>query len=404
MSSDLRLWVNDSLHDVAQISDMTIADFFIGLAQKSSSSDELVQKIKDTDTLDINPKVTQFANDLFNKIPKTSSIKAGDKRKLENRAKEKAALELAAKNRSYKLLSDEEDEPDLKIKPKKSKKEKKSKKKAEKYSDSEDEFEKMERERRKDLEERDAFAQRMIKKDKEKQRNVNEKSEKKAYEEAAKRLAMENENKEQLLPDLRKESRRKYLAKRKEDKILELKDDIADDEFLFDDSQLTEKEKQERKYKKTVLNLALDHTKASEIEKVQRYVMPEDRKKGETDSYIEVENKERAPHYEQKKWEEEHLNSATYKFGAKDAKRKYEEKAKKYDLILDDEIDFIQALKMPGTKDEKGEEKEEMSDYQKKKMTIEETKKSLPVYPFKQSLLEAIDEHQVLIIEGMTLI
>lgn len=35
-------------------------------------------------------------------------------------------------------------------------------------------------------------------------------------------------------------------------------------------------------------------------------------------------------------------------------------------------------------------------------MTIEETQKSLPVYPFKQDLIDAIREHQVLIIEGET--
>jgi pre-mRNA-splicing factor ATP-dependent RNA helicase DHX16 len=54
---------------------------------------------------------------------------------------------------------------------------------------------------------------------------------------AAKRIAMEAENREKLLPDLRKESRRKYLSKRKEDKLMELQDDIMDDEFLFDEDQ-----------------------------------------------------------------------------------------------------------------------------------------------------------------------
>jgi pre-mRNA-splicing factor ATP-dependent RNA helicase DHX16 len=49
---------------------------------------------------------------------------------------------------------------------------------------------------------------------------------------------MEAENRESLLPDLRKESRRKYLAKRKEEKLSELKDDIMDDEFLFDEDQV----------------------------------------------------------------------------------------------------------------------------------------------------------------------
>ena len=97
---------------------------------------------------------------------------------------------------------------------------------------------------------------------------------------------MENENREKNLEELRKQSRRQYLSKRKEDKMLELKDDIADDEFLFDESQLTERERRERNYKKTVLNLATAHTKAAEIEKVQRYVMPEDRKKGKINEFL----------------------------------------------------------------------------------------------------------------------
>ena len=43
--------------------------------------------------------------------------------------------------------------------------------------------------RQADLKERDEFHQRMIAKDKERQRNIVTKSDKKAYEEAAKRLA-----------------------------------------------------------------------------------------------------------------------------------------------------------------------------------------------------------------------
>lgn len=44
----------------------------------------------------------------------------------------------------------------------------------------------------------------------------------------------------------------------------------------------------------------------------------------------------------------------------------------------------------------------ELSEYEKKKMTIEETKKSLPIFPFKDDLIQAVREHQVLIIEGET--
>ena len=43
-----------------------------------------------------------------------------------------------------------------------------------------------------------------------------------------------------------------------------------------------------------------------------------------------------------------------------------------------------------------------MTEQQKKKMSIEETQKSLPIYPFREDLLEAIEAHQVLIIEGET--
>jgi HrpA-like RNA helicase len=69
----------------------------------------------------------------------------------------------------------------------------------------------------------------------------------------------------------------------------------------------------------------------------------------------------------------------------------------------------LQALKIPGTKDEdsssdsdastktkKSRSKRPLTDYEKKRKNIDETKKSLPVYPFREQLLEAIAEHQVI--------
>ena len=35
-------------------------------------------------------------------------------------------------------------------------------------------------------------------------------------------------------------------------------------------------------------------------------------------------------------------------------------------------------------------------------MSIKETRRSLPIFPFREDLLEAIEEHQILIIEGET--
>ena len=45
------------------------------------------------------------------------------------------------------------------------------------------------------------------------------------------------------------------------------------------------------RYKKKILELAKQHDKASEIEKVQRYQMPSD--KGELQTYLEEDNKEK---------------------------------------------------------------------------------------------------------------
>lgn len=46
---------------------------------------------------------------------------------------------------------------------------------------------------------------------------------------------MELEDRDKIVPNLRVQSRRTYLEKRKEDKVTELEADIADDEYLFND-------------------------------------------------------------------------------------------------------------------------------------------------------------------------
>jgi len=391
---DLNSWVSDKLHELVGISDRSIAEFMVGLCKKSKSPSEFVEKIRDTGTIDVNDKVSLFAGELWNRLPRQQS--AGEKRREENRKREKEAIDMFNKNSKFGLVESDDDE--LSIKPSKKKKKKKEKAAVKEDSD-EDEFERMEKERQNDLKERDAFHQRMVNKDKDKQRNIATKSEKKGFEEAAKRLQQEQADKEKMIPELRIKSRRDYLVKRKEDKLQELELDIMDDDFLFDESQLTEREKYEKKYRKKILELAKEHDKAREIEKVTRYVIPDEKSKGE-DLYVEVDEKEKTAGYEQRKWEEEHVQTSQWSFGAKDAKARRQKEEKQYDYILDDEIEFVSALKMPGTKD--GKEKEEPTEYEKRRMTLKEVKESLPVFPFRQDLIDAVNEHQVLIIEGET--
>lgn len=81
------------------------------------------------------------------------------------------------------------------------------------------------------------------------------------------------------IPELRKKSRREYLAKREKDKIEDLEAEIADDEYLFSDMELTAQEKQELEYKRKVRDLAKQYKQAGEQEKLEksnRYYMPEE--------------------------------------------------------------------------------------------------------------------------------
>lgn len=405
----LETWVNDKLHDILGISDKYISQYLLGLAKKATDPNDFIDKIRETGTVEIDTNMLNFAHELWQKLPQKVVAEKS------SRILERQALEIQKKNSSYRLLDSDSEDENYAVPSKKSKSDNKKqyRKKQESSSESsseeenldkdddrdetdEDSEEEMEKDRLKDLDERDKFAERLKKKDKEKQRSVMSKSEKRAYEEARKRLEMEAEDRKKIIPELRKKSRRDYLKKRNVDKLDDLEAELMDEEYLFGDTELTEREKREREYKKTVLKLAKDHHKAREGEKINRYYMPKDDVKP-SDKY-EEDLTEKGPNYEQKRWEEEHVGAAIMKFGAKDAKAK--SKQKEYDFIMDEEIEFVQVLQMPGTR--KNKDEPELTEAQLKKMTIEETQKSLPVYPFKQDLIDAIRGHQVLIIEGET--
>lgn len=111
------------------------------------------------------------------------------------------------------------------------------------------------------------------------------------------------------------------------------------------------------------------------------------------EDYYEVDDREKLPNSEQKKWESERLASAMYKFGSKDANEKQRQQ-EEYDLLLEDQIEFIQAMTMDDTK-KKDKDEPKVSEQEKKRMDIKETKESLPVYPFRDDLIAAIRGHQV---------
>lgn len=69
--ANLEQWVNDRLHDILGLSDRYVSQFMIGIARKSSSSQDFVTRLEETGTIDIEPSVVTFAQELFDKVYST---------------------------------------------------------------------------------------------------------------------------------------------------------------------------------------------------------------------------------------------------------------------------------------------------------------------------------------------
>uniref|UniRef100_A0A4W3GF91 RNA helicase n=1 Tax=Callorhinchus milii TaxID=7868 RepID=A0A4W3GF91_CALMI len=370
----LEQWVNTQLHDVLGLSDKYVGQFLIGTARRSHSPTDFIQRLHNTATIAITPSVSAFAQQLWAKVPrKVVNERPG-------RVAERAAIALQQKAVSYRLLEEsEESEEDVssrsghnkrKRKHFRKKKESSSESEAEEKpdkiserlspsgSEEEEEWEKVEKARVKDLEERDAFAERVKLRDKERPWNILHRSDRKAYEEAQKRLKMGEEDKRALVPELRKVSRRQYLAKREEEKMEDLAAEILDDEKLFPMAELTSGERQDLEHKRRLRDLAQEYKQAGvqeREEKSNRYYMPEEsRRKKIPDRYEEPgEGEGPAPRDEQRRWEEQHLGAG---------------------------------LSRSGSGAKAGDEPYQL----------------LPVFPYREDLLSAVSKHQILIIEGET--
>ncbi|XP_078272456.1 pre-mRNA-splicing factor ATP-dependent RNA helicase DHX16 [Rhinoraja longicauda] len=423
----LEQWVNDQLHELLGLSDRHVAQFLVGTARRSGSAVDLVQRLQDTATIDITPAVRVFATELWDKIPRERLEEKA------SRVAERAALALQQRNRTYTLLEDSGDsEPEAapghrrkdrgKAKAKRAHLRRKraespdsedegSTKKPpspQKLSDSEEEeWEKEEKDRLKDLEERDAFAERIKQRDKDRTRVVLERSDKKAYEEAQKRLKMGEDDRKALIPELRKQSRREYLGKREQEKLEDLEAEIQDDEYLFSPALLTSREKQQLDYKKKVRDLAREYKVAGEQERQEknnRYYMPqENRNKKVPERYEEPSlgtEEKHAPRDEQRRWEEAHMDAALLRFGARDAGERNKQKEYEFLMEEDEMIEFVSAVPMPGTVPK--DEASDVSEAQRQKESLQEVRRSLPVFPYRGDLLAAVAQHQVLIIEGET--
>lgn len=223
----------------------------------------------------------------------------------------------------------------------------------ERMETAEEEAERKERERLRDLEERDAFAERMKDKDRDKTKKVVEDRSSKgaAAQEAAQRrlLADDTAARVAAMPSLRERSRQDYLSKRELQQIELLRREIADDEALFRGMKVSKRERRELEYKKEVLRLAEERMKIDD--RYDGYQLPEDyiteqgkidRKKKEQvlyQRYEEAKQKDDQFVTDVDQWEASQTKHSTFKSGALDKAELVDE----YEYVFDESqtIQFV---------------------------------------------------------------
>lgn len=269
--------------------------------------------------------------------------------------------------------------------------------------------------RQKDLRERDEFAKRLAKKDDSKSKKIVE--DRTRDSEAARRraLADDADARASMMPDLRLRSRQEYLKKRETERLALLRRQVAEETAeLRENPNLTRREKEEFARNREVLSIAEERLRIDDHR--DGYMMPDDyitekgkidRKKKEDALYKRYVDRDETGQErfvtEHEEWEQEQAAKAKAQIKKADFVDEGD-----YEYVFDDtqQINFIMDAKMEGTQKPMTAEqlrfKEQIDAEEKKAATMEETRKSLPIYQFRDEIIQAVHDHQVLIIVGET--
>ena len=281
-----------------------------------------------------------------------------------------------------------------------------------------DEETRREREMERDQLEKDEFARRLNLKDAEKTKKlVEDRSSTKEGKEVAKRRALAEDAaaRQAAMPDLRERSRQEYLKKRETERLALLRKQVAEETAeLRSNPDLTRREKDEFAKNREVLRIAEERLRIDDHR--DGYTMPEDyitekgkidRKKKEEALYKRYVDKDEHGQEkyvtEQEEWEREQTAKAKAQISQSERVDEGD-----YDYVFDDaqKINFVMDTRLdsdakPLTKEQRALQAQ-LKAAEAKAFSIEDTRRSLPIYTFRDDLLKAIGEYQVLIIVGET--
>lgn len=233
--------------------------------------------------------------------------------------------------------------------------------------------------------------------------------------EERRRLAEDNAARRSAMPDIRERSRQEYLKKREAERLALLRKQVADEQAeLRSGARLSEKERAEFAKNVEILRLAEERLKIDDHR--DGYHMPEDyitekgkidRKKKEDALYKRYVEKDEYGQEkfvtEHEEWEREQAQKAKAQINR--AELQYEGD---YALVLDEEqyINWNMDSTLAGegkqmTKEQRFLEAQ-IDAAEKRALSIQETRKSLPIYQYRDEFIAAINEYQILVIVGET--
>ncbi|KAK5580489.1 hypothetical protein RB653_000508 [Dictyostelium firmibasis] len=207
-------------------------------------------------------------------------------------------------------------------------------------------------------------------------------------------------------------SRRKYLVGEEQKRLILLKREIEEEYELFKDQQLTEQEIKDFEKKKKLYELASQRLNEAN-QSDDYYQLPSEIKDKDSllkSSYTDKNlnkkggnNDSLSFNPEQKEWEQNRMKSAISENRASSSTN-IGGGNEEYEYVFEDQIEFIKEEVLNQGKKDNGVLILKPGDdgSAQAKMTIQEVRKSLPVYPYREELIEAVREYQVLIIVGET--
>ena len=65
----LQTWINDELHQILGYSDSTTVNYFIALARKSTDSEDFIEKLANSGSIERSECIEKFAVKLLDRVP-----------------------------------------------------------------------------------------------------------------------------------------------------------------------------------------------------------------------------------------------------------------------------------------------------------------------------------------------